>query len=498
MDRFKIAIAIVFGALSFFAGIYFAADNTANNDDGTSYNEELNYAQNETAPSDEIEINTLKDFNDAIVNVAEQANPAVVTITTTQTVQVRQQSPFSFFFDDPRFDQEREYQRSGLGSGVIVSDDGYIITNNHVIDSADEIRVILYSGDELDAEIVGTDPASDIAVLKVDRSEMTAIPMGDSEEIRTGEMVLAIGSPLSEDFAHTISKGIISASGRTSLGLNLFENYIQTDAAINPGNSGGALINLDGELIGINTAIASRSGGSQGIGFAIPVNMARDVMEALINEGRVSRGYLGIGFGGEVDRTMARALGLESPGGVVVGEVVPDGPADEAGLKEGDVILKLDGEVVGSWTDFRVEIGSKKPGDTIDLEVYRDDERMQYTVELGELETEAVAENMTSDEMEGVREALGFSVEELTDSIRQQLNLSSGVEGVVVSEISQGSNAYRQGLRRGDVVMQVADQMVTNPDAFYGTVKNLMDQGTDAALLRVNRQGRNVFIAIEL
>jgi len=497
MDRIKIAIAIVFAALSFFAGIYYAADKPEGNDIAYEY-EKPNYAQNNVVPSDEIQINTLKDFNDAIVNVAEQANPTVVTITTSQTVRVRQQSPFSFFFDDPRFDQEREYQRSGLGSGVIVSDDGYILTNNHVIDGADEIRVILYGGDELEAEIVGTDPASDIAVLKVDRSDLPAIPMGDSETIRTGEMVLAIGSPLSQNFAHTVSKGIISASGRTSLGLNTFENYIQTDAAINPGNSGGALINLDGELIGINTAIASRSGGSQGIGFAIPVNMARDVMEALITDGRVSRGYLGIGVGGEVDATMARALGLENPGGVIVGEVVPDGPADEAGLQDGDVIVKLDGEEFASWTDFRVAIGSKKPGDTIELEIFREGEMVEYTIELGELETEAVAENMTSDDMEDVREALGFTVDEITDSIRQQLNLSPGVEGVIVSNISQGSNAYRQGLRRGDVVMQVADRMVANPDAFYGAVKNLMEEGTDAALLRVNRQGRNVFIAIEL
>jgi len=495
MDRLKIAIAIVFAALSFIAGIYITADKPVSGSDEMAL-EKPDYAQNEVTPSNEIQINTLKDFNDAIVNVAEQANPAVVTITTTQTVRVRQQSPFSFFFDDPRFDQEREYQRSGLGSGVIVSEEGYILTNNHVIERADDIRVILYEGEELEAEIVGTDPASDIAVLKVDQPGLTAIPMGDSETIRTGEMVLAIGSPLSQDFAHTVSKGIISASGRTSLGLNVFENYIQTDAAINPGNSGGALINLDGELIGINTAIASRSGGSQGIGFAIPVNMARDVMEALITEGRVSRGYLGISFGGEVDATMARALGLDSPGGVVVGEVVPDGPADEAGLQDGDVIVKLDGEEFDSWRDFRVAIGSKKPGDTIELEVFREGETMEYTIELGELETEAVAENMTSDDMEDVREALGFSVDELTDSVRQQLNLSSGIEGVVVTNISQGSNAYRQGLRRGDVVMQVADQIVANH--FYGAVKNLMDQGTDAALLRVNRQGRNVFIAIEL
>jgi serine protease Do len=178
--------------------------------------------------------------------------------------------------------------------------------------------------------------------------------MGNSDEIRVGEMVLAIGSPLSRDLAHTVSKGIISASGRSSIGLNAYENYIQTDAAINPGNSGGALINLDGELIGINTAIASRSGGNQGIGFAIPVNMARDVMEAIITDGRVVRGYLGI-YGTDVDRTMARALGLERPRGIVIGEIIPDSPAEQAGLQDGDVILKLNGEDVGSYTDFRIK-----------------------------------------------------------------------------------------------------------------------------------------------
>ena len=494
MDKVKIAIAVLFASLSFLVGMYIANDN----DPAQTEISQTPQYNTEAQSSDEIPINSLRDFNNAIVNIAEQANPTVVTITTEQTVRMRQRSPFSFFFDDPRFDQEREFRREGLGSGVIVSSDGYIITNNHVIDNADEIRVIFYEGEEVDAEIVGTDPGSDIAVLKVDQNDLPAIPLGNSDNLRVGEMVLAIGSPLSRDLAHTVSKGIVSASGRSGLNLNLYENYIQTDAAINPGNSGGALINLDGELIGINTAIASRSGGNQGIGFAIPVNMVRDVMDALITDGYVSRGYLGIGFGGEVDRTMARALGLERARGIVVGEVMPDGPADQAGLEEGDVILQLNGEEVRSWMDFRVEIGNRNPGDNITLEIFRDGERLTLDVELGELETEEIAESMTSDELDELKENLGFAVDELTDSIRRQLNLGSSVEGVVVSEISQASRAYRQGLRRGDVISQISNQPVTNPDEFYGAVRALMQEGTEAALLRVNRQGRNMFIAIEL
>src|SRR6056297_546764 len=496
MDRMKIAIAIVFAALSFIAGIYITADKPVSGSDEMA-REKPDYAQNEVTPSNEIQINTLKDFNDAIVNVAEQANPAVVTITTTQTVRVRQQSPFSFFFDDPRFDQEREYQRSGLGSGVIVSEEGYILTNNHVIERADDIRVILYEGEELEAEIVGTDPASDIAVLEVDRSELTAIPMGDSETIRTGEMVLAIGSPLSQDFAHTVSKGIISASGRTSLGLNVFENYIQTDAAINPGNSGGALINLDGELIGINTAIASRSGGSQGIGFAIPVNMVKNVMEDLIEDGRVARGYLGIEMGGEVDQTMARALDMESPRGFIIGNVEQGGPADEAGLKSGDVVVELNGEPVRDFYDFRIAIASSSPGTEVDLGIFRDGEDMSITVELGELNREEIA-GVQPDVEEELTERLGFEVSNLTDNIRQQLRLESGVEGVVVADIEQQSRAYRQGLRQGDVILQIGSQVIENENQFYTMMNSYLESGNDALLMRIYRQGRNMFVAIEL
>ncbi|MCC5913017.1 MAG: Do family serine endopeptidase [Balneolaceae bacterium] len=451
---------------------------------------------NTTAPS--TSGNVLRDFNNAIVDIAELTNPTVVTIHTSRTVRQRQQSPFSLFFNDPRFNQEREFRRQGLGSGVVVSEDGYILTNNHVIENADEIKITLYNGEELDAEIIGTDPGSDIAVLKVSNSDLKAIPLGDSDELRVGEMVLAIGSPLSDQFANTVSMGIISATGRSGVRLNEYENYIQTDAAINPGNSGGPLINVDGQLIGINTAIASRSGGSQGIGFAIPVNMARSVMEALITDGRVARGYLGIGHGGDVDRTMARALGMSSPRGFVIGEVVDGGPADKAGLQEGDVVTKLNGNQVRDFLDFRVNIANRQPGTEVEIEVFRDGETKTYKVKLGEMDVEEIASSMSSSELDELKEELGFTVEELTDSIRRQLNLQSAVNGVIVNEINEGSRAYAQGLRRGDVVSQVSGSPVNNPDEFYGSISSLKQDGTDVALLRVNRQGRNMFVAFEL
>jgi Trypsin-like serine proteases, typically periplasmic, contain C-terminal PDZ domain len=303
------------------------------------------------------------------VDIADQTTPTVVTVRTAQTVRVRQMDPFSMFFGEPGSGQVRERVRRGLGSGVIVSDDGIILTNHHVIEDATEIIVDTYDGNEYTAEVVGTDPMMDIAVLRVDAEVLPSISLGNSDDVRVGELVLAVGSPLDESLAHSVSMGIISAKGR-SIGIyeNVagYENFLQTDAAINPGNSGGALVNMDGELIGINSAIASRSGGNQGIGFAIPMNMARQAMESILKEGRVVRGYLGITWGGDVDQTMARALRLDRPNGIIIGSVQEGGPADKAGLQSEDVIISIDGESIRGWAQLRTKIASTPPGENIE------------------------------------------------------------------------------------------------------------------------------------
>ena len=480
---------------------YDSVDASIGSSGETQRSVNITVAEQNDPPSGESAVagNPLALFNDAIVDIAERTNPTVVTITTQRTVRERMRSPFSLFFDDPRFDQERERRQSGLGSGVIVSEDGYIITNNHVIDRADEIHVQTYDGDEYEAEVVGTDPESDVAVLRIESNGLPAITFGDSDALRVGEMVLAIGSPLNPGFAHSVSMGVVSAKGRADLGLSSYENYIQTDAAINPGNSGGPLIDMNGHLVGINTAIASRTGGHQGIGFAIPVNMARQVMESLVEEGRVVRSFMGIERGAMVDRTMARALELDVNYGIVVGRVTSDGPADKAGLAEGDVLLEKDGEPIRDWFEFRLSIANTAPGTEVEFLVFRDGERMTRTVVLEE-RTEDLAEAppVDQDQREELAAQLGFQVDDLTENIRRQLRLEPDVEGVVVSAVEQGSRAYRQGLRRGDVIWQVQNQPVTDENEFYQAIATMRDQDQDVALLRVNRQGSNLFIAIEL
>jgi serine protease Do len=444
-------------------------------------------------------VQTLRDFNNAIVAIAERSNPAVVTVTTAQTVRFRQMDPFSMFFGEFG-GQERQQVRRGLGSGVIVTEDGIIVTNHHVIEGADEIKVRLFEGDELSAEVVGSDPMMDIAILRVDRDRLPFLSIGDSDELKVGELVLALGSPLDESLAHSVSMGIVSAKGR-SIGIyenvSGYENFIQTDAAINPGNSGGALVNMDGDLIGINSAIASRSGGYQGIGFAIPVNMVRQAMESILEKGRVVRGYLGITWGGDVDQAMAKALKLDQNFGVIVGQVADGGPADKAGLKADDVLTRIDGEPIRNWNTFRTKIASTRPGASVKIEFVRDGDRRTVNVTLGELEPEETA-SATPKVIEDLLERLGISVENLTSQLRSQLRLDEGVEGVVVSRIDSNSSAYRQGLRRGDVITQIQGDPVESSASFHQRLQTLIDRGEEAILFRVNRQGQRLFIAMEL
>lgn len=442
---------------------------------------------------------TLQEFNDAIVDVAEKTKSTVVTVTVTKTVEA-QQNPFSQFFGNPRGQQPEQFERQGQGSGVIVSEDGYIITNNHVVEDADEVEIQLFNDKKYTAEVVGTDPRTDIAVLKVDASKLDVIELGNSETARVGEMVLAIGSPLQAGLAHSVSMGIISAKER-SLGIlqesGGYENFIQTDAAINPGNSGGALINMDGELIGINSAIASRSGGSDGIGFAVPIDIAKRVMESIITDGRVVRGYLGITSGGQVDQTMARALDLDKAYGVIVGGVEQGGPADEAGLQEDDIIQTLNGKQIKNWNLFRTSIATSSPDTEVELGINRDGEEQTLTVTLGELPSE-MNQSPSPSNNESMEKQLGFRIQNLSPEIAQQLGLSQDQDGVVVAQISRRSEAYQQGLRQGLVITEVDRQPVSDENDFNNAMNNLVEEGKDVVLLRVTNGETNQLIAFEL
>lgn len=453
----------------------------------------------EVTPSVERNLFNLKDFNDAIADIAEKTNPTVVTVTTKQTVR-RQNNPFSGFFGQPG--QGQGQTRRGLGSGVIVSEDGLILTNNHVIEGADEVNIRLFEGDEIEAEVVGADPLTDIAVLRVKEDNLSFLKLGDSNDVRVGEFVLAIGSPLDRGLANTVSFGIVSAKGR-SIGLindgqNAgFEDFIQTDAAINPGNSGGALIDLDGNLIGINSAIASRSGGNDGIGFTIPINIARRIMEDLLDDGKVSRGFLGIRLKAEVDQTLAEALDLGDVRGIMIDGIQEDSPAYKGGLESDDIIVSLDGDKIKDWLSFRTKISTYRPGDQVSLGIIRDGKDRTVNVELGEnnLIDEAPAEVPENDiDME---EKLGFNVTDLTNDIRRQLRLDEDTDGVVVSRISESSEAYERGLRRGSVITKVRNAEVNTPREFYKEMQKLVDSGKKVALLSVETNGSSQLVAFE-
>jgi len=461
---------------------------------------------NESMPAIDREIRTLDDLNKAFVDLAKSVNPSVVTVFTERVYRVRQDRMFPFFrgpFDDffedffgrrqPREEpEEREYRRSGLGSGVIVGKDGYIITNNHVIENADTIRVRLIDRRTFPAEVVGSDPQTDIAILKVDANDLPAIPLGDSDAIEIGEWVLAIGSPLSPELAHSVTSGIVSAKGRTGVGLAEYEDFIQTDAAINPGNSGGALVNMNGELIGINSAIATRTGGFQGIGFAVPVNMARMVMESLLAHGEVIRGWLGVIIQ-DVDDILAQAMELPVSEGALVSDVQEDSPAEQAGLQQGDVIVKLNGKQILSTSQLRNEVASRAPDSNITLTIIRDGEEQTLEATLGRLEPDEIAAVEPDEEID---ELLGFRVTNLTDENAQRYGLDRARPGVVVSEVRRNSMAARQGLREGDLITHVNRQQVENQSQFYENVRGM--QRGDSILLNVTRDNRNIFLAFPL
>ena len=435
-------------------------------------------------------------FQTGFVPIVKRALPAVVSISSSKVVRTQ---GGGMFFDDPMFRQffgnqfqsqppQKEREHS-LGSGVIVRSDGYILTNSHVVDDATDVKVTLSDKRELKARLVGKDTRTDLAVLKVDASGLPTLPFGDSSKMQPGDFVLAVGNPFG--LKGTVTMGIVSATGRRGLDIEDYEDFIQTDAAINPGNSGGALIDADGQLVGINTAILSgSSGGNQGIGFAIPINMAHQVMDDILKSGKVVRGYLGVSIQ-SVTPDIARAFHLKDARGALVGDVSPDGPAAKAGLQRGDVIVELNGKPVTDVGDLRFEIAGISPGTTVHLQVSRKGAVRDLPVTLGELPSKDQVASAGSEPGGGALQ--GVQVETLTPVISHDLQLPPSTSGVVVDRVDQASAAADAGLQSGDVIQEVNHQPVRNTRDYRAALR----QAKSPVLLLVDRSGNTMYLAIE-
>jgi Do/DeqQ family serine protease len=416
-------------------------------------------------------------------DAVEHVLPAVVT------VQVQKRGETARFFGPMRPDPDVPAPlERGLGSGVIMTADGTILTNHHVVDGAEFLTVTLHDGRQFTGEVVGTDAPTDLAVIRIDAADLPTLPVADSEQVRVGDVVLAVGNPLG--IGQTVTMGIISATGRqTGLGGDgTYQDFLQTDAPINRGNSGGALITTTGQLVGINSQIMSPSGGSIGIGFAIPTNMARHVMDQLVETGRVRRGLLGVTVQ-PITSTLAESLGLSRVGGAIVSSITEDGAADRAGLEPGDVILRVDGHQIDDSNDLRNRISSRAPGTEVTLDVVRDGRERRLRATLAELEAEA--------ETAGSRPAghgeLGMTLERLTPELARRLRLSGDREGVVVTGVDPASAAGRAGLTQGDVIRDVDGTAVRTP---ADVREALSAAGDRPALLRIERAGQPLFLAL--
>lgn len=438
---------------------------------------------------------TLGPATHSYANIVEAVTPAVVTVRSERRVrQVSQEMPdfFRDFFGErgpaPRRPQPRA---AGLGSGVIVRADGYILTNHHVIDGADQVTVELTDGRSYKAEVVGSDAASDLAVLKVaDAKNLRTLPLGNSDQVAVGDVVLAVGNPLG--VGQTVTMGIVSAKGRATGGTS-YEDFIQTDAPINQGNSGGALVNTDGQLVGINSQILSPSGGNIGIGFSIPANMARNVMTQLIETGQVKRGMLGVTIQ-PVTSDIARSLGLDTARGALVNDVQPGSPAATAGIKRGDVITGIAGEAVKDGNELRNRVAQVTPGTKLPVELRRGGKAETVTVTVAELK-QAGAAGEREEETSPVQPdptGFGMGVQPLTPEQARQLDIPAG-RGVMIASVSADGRAAAAGLREGDVIEEVDGQPVTS----VGTLRTLLGKGERPALLLVHRQQTTVFITLE-
>ncbi len=466
-----------------------------------------------TVAAEEQSIDTLRQLGKAFATIAEKASPAVVSIKVEKHVAVNypsfqspfgneQMDPFSDdFFDyffrrrapqqqpqQPRRTPKREYVETGQGSGFIVSKDGYILTNNHLVGDEENVKVTLTDGREFTAKIIGTDPDSDVAVIKIDAENLPTLQLADSDKIEVGQWVIAIGNPFG--LSHTVTAGIVSAKGRSGLGISAYEDFIQTDAAINPGNSGGPLVDLDGKVIGINTAIIG-PGGNIGIGLAIPINIAKYAYDQIISKGSVTRGYLGVVIQ-DLTPDLAEQFGLKDMKGVLIPDVTADSAADKAGLKPGDVIVEFDGQPVEKASELQNKVAMKKPGTKVEIVVLRNGKRKTLTAELDKRPSQEVLAAAGGKQSS---EKLGVSVQNLSDDLAQRYGYE-GLEGVIVTDVDPGSPAARAGVQPGSLIQEVNRQPVENTRQFNEEIQKAGEQGK--VMLRIRYENRSMFIILTL
>tara|TARA_B000000557_G_C20794585_1_gene452627 strand:- start:56 stop:1435 length:1380 start_codon:yes stop_codon:yes gene_type:complete len=425
----------------------------------------------------------VKQFSDSFADVAEMAKPAVVTIVTDKIISMQNFDEFGFFFYNPNSPKQKEFRTNALGSGVIIdSDNGYIMTNNHVVQDMDNIRVKLFDKREYDAKIVGTDPKTDLAILQIDAKDLKEVQLGNSDNIRVGEWVMAVGSPFSENLSHTVTTGIVSALGRSNImNSQSYEDFIQTDAAINPGNSGGALLSMEGLLIGINTAIAT--GGyersNRGVGFAIPSNMAARIMDDLINKGYVTRSWLGVLIQ-ELDNETAEALELNTRNGALITDVLNDSPAMLGGIEEGDVIIEFDGKKIENTSNLKNVVSLTAPDSKSIVKVVRNGREKNISVVLKELpenpERLAIIEQNQSNEF-------GFELKKINRVLKEKYELNDD-DALVVIKIDPSGEAFQKGIREGDIIKRVGTKKVTKLSEFNKLAEKSRSKGTLLLLVK--------------
>ncbi len=464
--------------------------------------QEFKWNEEHSNPADR-KISTLRELNNTFVEIAGKANDTVVTVFTEIEIKPRRLDNYRFFqnpydrfspdfYGQPQPPQQKDSEyRHGMGSGVIVSEDGYVLTNNHVVKGAEVIKVRLRDKRLFSAKVIGTDPKTDIAVLKIDEKGLPAIKFADSDKLQVGEWVLAIGSPLDSNLGNTVTRGIVSAVGRSHVGLAEYEDFIQTDAAINPGNSGGAMINLDGNLVGINTAIATRNGGFQGIGFAVPINMARNIMDAIIKHGIVIRGWIGV-YLQDINDEMSKAMQLKTTNGALVGDVIDTSPADIAGIKEGDVITELNNDKITDAAELRNDIACLAPGSEAILKLFRNNNEINVAVKTGKLEVDRIAPETTK----VLEDLFGFIVKPFTTEMAEKYNLDKSLKGVILSNVATTSIAAKAGLREGDLIVKINRKSMGNMEEFNSFVQKM--KPGDSVYFQVIRENKGFFVAFTL